>query len=170
LDVHQFAFNSAYLNGDIEEELYISVPPEFQEILTAKEKKIYGPNKVCKLRKALYGLKQSGRQWYKKLDNQLKELNLKPLPADNCVYLKRERNGVLIVSLYVDGLIIATNDTQMLLKLKHELSNKFQMKDLGKISYCLGIEFKQSEDKTEFTMSQPKYIADILLTWKTVSL
>jgi len=50
------------------------------------------------------------------------------------------------------------------------LSNKFQMKDLGKISYCLGIEFKQSEDKTEFTMSQPKYIADILLTWKTVSL
>lgn len=153
LDVHQFAFNSAYLNGDIEEELYISVPPEFQEILTAKEKKIYGPNKVCKLRKALYGLKQSGRQWYKKLDNQLKELNLKPLPADNCVYLKRERNGVLIVSLYVDGLIIATNDTQMLLKLKHELSNKFQMKDLGKISYCLGIEFKQSKDKTEFTMS-----------------
>jgi len=162
LDFHQFDFNSVYLNGDIEEELYISVPPEFQEILTAKEKKMYAPAKVCKLKKALYGLKQSGRQWYKKIDSKLKELNLRPLAADKCAYLKNEQNGILIVSLYVDDLIIATNNTQMLLQLKRKLSNKFQMKDLGKLSFCLGIEFKQNKDKTEFTMGKQKYIADIL--------
>jgi len=57
----------------------------------------------------------------------------------------------------------------MLLQLKRELSNKFQMKDLGKLSYCLGIEFKQNKDKTEFTMGQPKYIASNGSMWRIVS-
>jgi len=69
------------------------------------------------------------------LERKLKDLNL---------------NGIHIVSLAVD-LVIATNDTRMLRQLKHELSKK-QMKDLSKLSHCLGIEFKQSEGKTEFTM------------------
>lgn len=80
-------------------------------------------------------------QGYKKLYRQLKEINL-----------KREQNGILIVSLYVDDLIVVNNDTRKLSQLKHELANKFQVKDFGKLSYFLGLEFKQSEDKTEFTM------------------
>ncbi|KAL7726245.1 hypothetical protein ACLKA6_001649 [Drosophila palustris] len=162
LDVHQFDFNSAYLNGEIEEDIYINVPPEFDDILTGKEKQKYGKNNVCKLKKALYGLKQSGRQWYKKLDNKLKEMELNPIAADPCVYLKKKGNGIIIVSLYVDDLIVATNDAQMLKNLKSELSSNFEMKDLGKLSYCLGIEFNQNKEKKSFSMSQPKYIKDLL--------
>ncbi|KAL7725874.1 hypothetical protein ACLKA6_016425 [Drosophila palustris] len=161
-DVHQFDFNSAYLNGEIEEDIYINVPSEFDDILTVKEKQKYGKNNVCKLKKALYGLKQSGRQWYKKLDNKLKEMELNPIAADPCVYLKKKGNGIIIVSLYVDDLIVATNDAQMLKNLKSELSSNFEMKDLGKLSYCLGIEFNQNKEKKSFSMSQPKYIKDLL--------
>ncbi|KAL7723605.1 hypothetical protein ACLKA6_007303 [Drosophila palustris] len=138
LDVHQFDFNSAYLNGEIEEDIYINVPPEFDDILTGKEKQKYGKNNVCKLKKALYGLKQSGRQWYKKLDNKLKEMELNPIAADPCVYLKKKGNRIIIVSL------------------------NFEIKDLGKLSYCLGIEFNQNKEKKSFSMSQPKYIKDLL--------
>ncbi|KAL7724842.1 hypothetical protein ACLKA6_012828 [Drosophila palustris] len=162
LDVHQFDFNSAYLNGEIEKDIYINVPPEFDDILTGKEKQKYGKNNVCKLKKALYGLKQSGRQWYKKLDNKLKEMELNPIAADPCVYLKKKGNGIIIVSLYVDDLFVATNDAQMLKNLKSELSSNFEMKDLGKLSYCLGIEFNQNKEKKSFSMSQPKYIKDLL--------
>ncbi|KAM8702491.1 hypothetical protein ACLKA7_001822 [Drosophila subpalustris] len=123
---------------------------------------MYGKNNVCKLKKALNGLKQCGRQWYKKLDNKLKEMELNPIEFDPCVYLKKKGNGIIIVSLYVDDLIVATNDAQMLKNLKSELSSNFQMKDLGKLSYCLGIEFNQNKEKKSFSMSQPKYIEDLL--------
>jgi hypothetical protein len=73
LQVHQLDFTSAYLNGEIEEEVFMEVPSEFYDILNEKESRKFRGNKVCLIRKALYGLKQSGRQWHKKLDEKLKQ-------------------------------------------------------------------------------------------------
>ncbi|KAH0818354.1 hypothetical protein GEV33_004437 [Tenebrio molitor] len=146
LQVHQLDFTSAYLNGEIEEEVFMEVPR----------------NKVCLIRKALYGLKQSGRQGYKKLDEKLKQQKLKPLNSDPCVYINKEDGNIVIVVIYVDDLMVASDNPKKLQRLKLELSKSFEMKDLGPLSFCLGIEFTQNVEKQTITMSQSKYIKEIL--------
>lgn len=162
LEVHQLDFVSAYLNGDIEEEIYLEVPSELSQILKNEDYKKFVGEKACLLKKALYGLKQSGRQWYKKLDEKLKNLNLKPLNSDPCVYLHRENNEILIVIIYVDDLIVVSNSSSKMKNLKTNLSKSFDMKDLGLINFCLGIEFQQNLEEGEICMSQEKYTKEVL--------
>ena len=108
LIIHQLDVTTAYLNGVIEENIYKEVPEFFEELLPEmiiKEKMLKGRfnpegaaskmlkdiqngNKVCLMKKALYGLKQAKRQWYKRLDVELRALGLKPLNADACVYVR----------------------------------------------------------------------------------
>jgi hypothetical protein len=121
-------------------------------------------NKVCLLKKALYGLKQSGRQWYKKLDENLQKLNLRPLSTDKCIYMRKTRRGnegnMVLIAVYVDDIIIASNSMEEINNLKENLAKIFQMKDMGQIKYCLGIEFNVKKNKV--TMSQKKYVDDLL--------
>jgi hypothetical protein len=162
LQVHQLDFTSAYLNGEIEEEVFMEIPSEFYDILNEKESRKFRGNKVCLIRKALYGLKQSGRQWYKKLDEKLKQQKLKPLNSDPCVYINKEDGNIVIVVIYVDDLMVASDNPRKLQRLKSELSKSFEMKDLGPLSFCLGIEFTQDVEKQTITMSQSKYIKETL--------
>jgi hypothetical protein len=152
LQVHQLDFTSAYLNGEIEEEVFMEVPSEFYDILNEKESRKFRGNKVCLIRKALYGLKQSGRQWYKKLDEKLKQQKLKPLNSDPCVInINKEDGNIIIVVIYVDDLMVASDNPRKLQRLKSELSKSFEMKDLGPLSFCLGIEFTQDVEKQTIT-------------------
>jgi hypothetical protein len=161
LQVHQLDFTSAYLNGEIEEEVFMEVPSDFYDILNEKESRKFRGNKVCLIRKALYGLKQSsGRQWYKKLDEKLKQQKLKPLNSDPCVYINKEDGNIVIVVIYVDDLMVASDNPRKLQRLKSELSKSFEMKDLGPLSFCLGIELTQNVEKQTITMSQSKYIKE----------
>lgn len=162
LKVQQFDFVNAYLNGELEEEILMELPEELSSILTKKELQKTSGNKVCLLRKALYGLKQSGRQWYDKLDRRLRELQLKPLDTDPCVYMHKEEDKLTLIAIYVDDLILASNDERKTLELKEELSKCFKMKDLGQLRYCLGIEFEQNEKENTICLSQRKYIQDLL--------
>jgi hypothetical protein len=162
LQVHQLDFTSAYLNGEIEEEVFMEVPSDFYDILNERESRKFRGNKVCLIRKALYGLKQSGRQWYKKLDEKLKQQKLKPLNSDPCVYINKEDGNIVIVVIYVDDLMVASDNPRKLQRLKSELSKSFEMKDLGPLSFCLGIEFTQDVKKQTITMSQSKYIKETL--------
>jgi hypothetical protein len=160
LQVHQLDFTSAYLNGEIEEEVFMEVPSDFYDILNEKESRKFRGNKVCLIRKALYGLKQSGRQLYKKLDEKLKQQKLKPLNSDPCVYINKEDGNIVIVVIYVDDLMVASDNPRKLQRLKSELSKSFEMKDLGPLSFCLGIELTQNVEKQTITMSQSKYIKE----------
>jgi hypothetical protein len=157
LQVHQLDFTSAYLNGEIEEEVFMEVPSDFYDILNEKESRKFRGNKVCLIRKALYGLKQSGGQWYKKLDEKLKQQKLKPLNSDPCVYINKEDGNIVIVVIYVDDLMVASDNPRKLRRLKSELSKSFEMKDFGPLSFCLGIEFTQDVEKQTITMLQSKY-------------
>ncbi|KAH0809106.1 hypothetical protein GEV33_013683 [Tenebrio molitor] len=130
LQVNQLDFTSAYLNGEIEE-VFMEVPSEFYDILNEKESRKFRGNKVCLIRKALYGLKQSGRQWYKKLDEKLKQQTPKPLNFDSCVYITQEDGNIVIVVIYVDDLMVASGNPRKLQRLKSELSKFFETKDLG---------------------------------------
>jgi len=117
-------------------------------------------NKVCLLKKSLYGLRQAGRNWYATLDKVLRKYGAAPSNADPCVYRIGKGDDLVLIAVYVDDLIIASKDVNRMEQLKINLSQEFEIKDLGEIKHCLGIEFGREDDR--ITMHQRGYIIDIL--------
>src|SRR6202012_2938371 len=101
-ELHQMDVKSAYLNGDLDEEIYMHQPIGF---VSAGDTS----GMACKLNKSLYGLKQAGRTWNKRIDSALRTLNFQPIHADPCVYIYRRDSITLIISLYVDDLLLASS-------------------------------------------------------------
>ncbi|UYV64616.1 hypothetical protein LAZ67_3001326 [Cordylochernes scorpioides] len=147
---------SAYLNGEIKEEVYMAQPENF---VSRKY-----PEKVCRLKKAIHGLKQAGIVWNEKLDTELKYLGLKQIQSDNCVYIKHHE-GILLVAIYVDDLIIAVEREDTLISFRESMKKIFKMKDLGKINYCLGIRI-QTEKDGSISTDQEKYIEELLAKYR----
>ena len=154
LIVHQMDVKTAYLHAPIEEEIYLEQPEGFDK---TSEK---GGKMVCKLKKSIYGLKQSGRNWYKLLNDHLEQDNFVRNLSDHCVYKKQIGHEKIIVIIWVDDLVIAASSNDLLNKFKGTMKAKFNMKDLGKISYFLGIKFEQNEEK--IIMNQRSYILKML--------
>jgi len=121
LIIHQVDINTAFLNGDLEEEIYIEPPPG---IITYKK------DQVCKLHKAFYGLKLAPRAWNKSLVQFLSDFGLSQLKSDVCVFINQE----LIVEIYVDDIIIASKDLKKIIKFKKQLSDSFKTKNLGEVN------------------------------------
>ena len=152
-EIHQLDVKSAYLNADIDCEIYMVQPEGYCE--PGKE------NMVCKLHKSLYGLKQSGRNWNCMLNNSLITFGCKKSDGDSCVYVivtNDKLDGMILI--WVDDILIATAHKKLLKRMKDHLKGKFKMKDMGKISYFLGIKFVQSHSKIE--MDQSQYLMSIL--------
>ena len=113
--------------------------PEGFEVQFENDEKL-----VYKLQKSFYSLKQSGRNWNNMLDNYLVENDFMQSPTDNCVYTKHEGNNIVVIVLWVDEFIVVAKDPKVLSENKQILKDKFKMKNLGKLSYFLGIEFEQA--------------------------
>ena len=100
---------TGFLNGNIDADVYKEQPEGFVDTKY--------PEKVCKLRKSIYGLKQSARCWNKTIDNFLNKLNYTACEADPCIYVKHvvkgQKDVIIIIALYVDDLIITSNDTEL---------------------------------------------------------
>lgn len=99
---------------------------------------------MYKLLKALYGLRQAPHAWYAKLNSCLESLGFKRCQSEYAVYTKQEGENKMIVAVYVDDLLVTGNNVSMIEKFKQQMSQKFQMSDMGKLSYYLGIEVEQS--------------------------
>ena len=120
--IHQFDVKSAFLNGELEEEVYVAQPEGF--IIGGKEDKVY------RLRKALYGLKQAPRAWYSKIDSYFQESGFERSQNEPTLYVKRRGNSdFLIVCLYVDDIIYIE-------ELKSCMMEKFDMSDLGLLGFA----------------------------------
>jgi len=147
---------TAFLNGDIDEEIYMDVPAGFKDPKR--------PNLVCKLLKALYGLKQAPRMWNAKIDSFLVEnLGFFSSPNEPCVYIKRVRgNVVMIILLYVDDILIGGKCRSSMDKVKAEFKARFKMKDLGDASEFLGIEIMRDRNLCQIEIKQSAYMAKIL--------
>ena len=127
-----------FLNGIIEEEVYIEQPQGFE----INDHKTH----VCRLKKALYGLKQAPRAWYGRIDGFLMSLGFTKSKADSNLYYKVNEDGILILLLYVDGMFL-TGEDKSIIECKKRLSTEFEMKDLGMMHYFLGLEvWKHSYD------------------------
>ena len=150
MKVHQMDVKTAYLNADIDCEIYIEQPEGFSK---TNEK---GENLVCKLNESLYGLKQSGRNWNNMLDEFLTEQDFIQSVVDPCLYTKFKDDNVTMILIWVDDLIIAASNDDVLSAIKKSLKNRFKMKDFGKLSWFLGMEFTFDSDGT-VKMSQKKY-------------
>jgi len=117
-------------------------------------------DKVCLLKKALYGLKQAPRAWYSRINDHLMSIGFVKSLSESTLYVKHTGNNILIVSLYVDDLLVTGDDTRLVEQFKQEMMQAFEMTDLGLMTYFLGIEIKQSDNKV--FICQKKYAKEIL--------
>ena len=159
MHIHQMDVVTAFLNGNLDEEIFMKQPEGF--VKKGQEKL------VCKLKKALYGLKQAPRCWNVVIDDFLKSLEFSRSAADQCVYI-RDRNAVkTIIAIYVDDLVIMCDDEQELIDVKQTLAGRFRMKDLGELTYCLGISVLRNGDILK--LNQKTYVEQILknMGWLT---
>jgi transposase InsO family protein len=151
--LHQFDVKNAFLNGELHEEVYMSLPPGFEENL--------GRDKVCRLKKSLYGLKQSPRAWFERFGNVVKKHGFTQSQADHTLFFKHSHEGkIAILIVYVDDIIMTGDDVNEISDLKRRLEAEFDIKDLGKLKYFLGMEFARS--KEGIFLNQRKYILDLL--------
>jgi hypothetical protein len=132
LKLHQMDVKTAFQNGNLQENVYMAQPEGFA--VEGKE------HMGCKLKKSLYGLKQASRQWYIKFDEVIRSFNFTENKVNNCIYVKFKGKDFTILVLYVDDILLASSDKNMLYETKSFLSSNFDMKDLGDASYVLGIE------------------------------
>ena len=126
---------TAYLNGKLDEEVYMKQPPRFDD----------GTGQVCKLVLSIYGLKQAGRNWNIELDTAFKSLGFIQLIADQCVYVRHDPVSGLptIVIVYVDDMTLCAQTDTELSQLKGELASKFKVTDLGELTQILGMEVQR---------------------------
>ena len=141
LEVHQMDVRTAFLNRDLEHEIYMEQPEGYED----EEH----PDFICKLRKSLYGLKQSARCWNVKMDSFLKASGYNQSTADPCMYRKSEnRDGkqcLMLIALYVDDIVLTTNGTTMLNKEKNQLMKRFEIEDQGENTSLLGYVHKERQ-------------------------
>ena len=151
-EIHQMDAKTAFLNGELDEEIYMEQPKGFNVPGQTK--------KVCRLVKSLYGLKQAPKQWHEKFDSLMMSNGFKINECDKCVYVKNTNNGCVIICLYVDDLLIKGSNDDIIQATKRMLNNKFDMKDLGVADVILGIKISKSSDG--LILSQSHYIKKIL--------
>ncbi|KAH9669399.1 Integrase catalytic domain-containing protein [Citrus sinensis] len=120
-------------------------------------------NWVCKLTKSLYGLKQSPRQWYKRFDRFMKGQMYTRNKFDHCVYFRKLQEGSFIyLLLYVDDMLIASKSKDKIEKLKTQLNQEFEMKDLGEVKKILGMEICRDRARGKVSLSQKQYLKNVL--------
>jgi hypothetical protein len=115
LELHQMDVKIAFLEGDLQESVYMAQPEDF--VIEGKEYMGY------RLKKSIYGLKQASRQWYLKFDEVIKKIGFLKNQVDNCVYIKIKRSIFIILVLYVDDILLASNDKNLLHEIKRFLSS-----------------------------------------------
>ena len=117
---------------------------------------------MCRLKHSIYGLKQASRQWYFKFHKAIILIGFEIMEEDHYVYVKRLGKSLLILSLYVDDILLARNDMEMIVTTKRWLSSIFEMKDMGEANYVLGVKIFKDRSKKLLGLSQETYIKMIL--------
>jgi transposase InsO family protein len=151
LKVDHLDVETAFLNGDLEEEIFMEQPEGY-----APE----GKRKVCLLQKSLYGLKQAPRQWNLKVREAMESLSMTQLETEHCIYFKRSNDNLIIVAIFVDDFFIFSNSDVIKNDFKTELKKKFIIKDLGTLKDCLGMRVSQTDGA--ITLDQTNYIEKLI--------
>ncbi|GJY21386.1 retrovirus-related pol polyprotein from transposon TNT 1-94 [Tanacetum coccineum] len=150
--IYQMDVKTAFLNGNLREEVYVSQPDGFVD----PDK----PNHVYKLKKALYGLKQAPRAWYDMLSSFLISNDFSKGSVDPTLFIRREGNDLILVQIYVDDIIFAASTPELSDLFAKIMCSKFKMSMMGKISFFLGLQISQSP--RGIFINQSKYALESL--------
>ncbi|GKE32167.1 putative ribonuclease H-like domain-containing protein, partial [Tanacetum coccineum] len=150
--VYQIDVKSAFLYGTIEEEVYVSQHPSFEDPKF--------PDKVYKVEKALYGLHQAPRAWYATLSTYLLENRFRRGTIDKTLFIKKDKGDILLVQVHVDNIIFRSTKKSLCVKFEQMMHKRFQVSSTGELTFFLGLQVKKKDDG--IFISQGKYVADVL--------
>ncbi|EOY09596.1 Cysteine-rich RLK (RECEPTOR-like protein kinase) 8, putative [Theobroma cacao] len=136
--LQQFDVKSAFLNGDLKEEVHIKLPPGIKHSSLCRRK-------VCKLKKSLCGLKQSPRAWFVRFSSIMKAFGYKQSNSDHTLFIKHKEGKVTALIMYVDDIVLTKDDPYEMKALQEYLAAKFEMKDLEQLKCFLGIKVARSK-------------------------
>ena len=154
MKIRQFDVRSAFLNGELEEEIYVTQPPGFED-------KQY-PNKVWKLNRALYGLRQSPRVWWKTLQDRLSDIKLVSTVGDDALFSGKLNNKRIFVGVWVDDMPVLVPDDETGDQVRDFLKEKFEIHDLGEAKKVLGMEVFRDRETGHVRLTQTEYIETLL--------
>nr|GEV05442.1 hypothetical protein [Tanacetum cinerariifolium] len=137
----------------IEEEVYVCQPPSFEDLNFL--------DKFYKVEKVLYGLHQAPRSWYETLSTYLLDNGFHKGQIDKTLFIKRHKDDILLVQVYVDDIIFGSTKKELSTKFEKLMRDKFQISSMGELSFFLGLQVKRKSDE-EIFISQDKYVAEVL--------
>ncbi len=152
-EIWQMDVKTAFLNGYLEEDVYMTQPEGFES---------KGSRKVCKLNRSIYGLKQASRSWNLRFNEAVLEFGFIRCEEEPCVFKKLSGSSIVFLVLYVDDILLMGNDIPMLNSVKQWLESCFSMKDLGEAAYILGIKIHRDRSKRLIGLSQSTYLDKVL--------
>ncbi|KAJ9544531.1 hypothetical protein OSB04_024238 [Centaurea solstitialis] len=152
MTVYQMDVKCAFLNGVLQEEVYVEQPEGFVDSRF--------PNHVYILDKALYGLKQAPRAWYETLTDYLLGVGYKKGTIDPTLFLKKSGEDLIIVQIYVDDIIFASTKPEMCQEFENTMKSQFKMSMMGELTFFLGLQVRQRPDG--IFINQAKYVQDLL--------
>jgi hypothetical protein len=157
LHLESVDISSAFLNGVLEEEVYMQQPEGFVE---------KGTNWHWKLKKSLYGLKQAPRCWHKKLNQALEEIGFKRIVCEHSIWIYYKDDTRIIIPVFVDDMTIVSKSQSAIQKVKDDLKSHFKLRDLGPTTWLLGVEISRDWEQNSISLSQHQYILDLLQRFK----
>ncbi|GJU05334.1 putative ribonuclease H-like domain-containing protein [Tanacetum coccineum] len=150
--VYQMDVKSAFLYGEIEEEVYVTQPKGFEDP--------YFPKHVYRVVKALYGLHQAPRAWYARLSAFLLQHNYRRGTIDKTLFIKKDSRDIILVQVYVDDIIFGSTNKAWCAEFEVLMKGEFEMSAMGEMTFFLGLQVKQLPDGT--FISQDRYVKDML--------
>jgi len=150
--LYQMDVKSAFLNGFIQEEVYVDQPPGFEN----SDK----PNHVFKLKKALYGLKQAPRAWYGHLSKFFLEKDFSRGKVNTTLFIKKKLNDILLVQIYIDDIIFGSTNDSLCKEFSQDMQSEFEMSMMRELNFFLGLQIKQT--KNGLFVNQLKYCKELI--------
>nr|CAD1840600.1 unnamed protein product [Ananas comosus var. bracteatus] len=150
--LQQLDVKNAFLHGDLNKDIYMTPPPSLLFSSTLE---------VCKLNRSLYGLKQAPRAWFEKFHSSLLQFKLVQSQYDSSLFLRKTSTGIVLLLVHVDDIVITGTDLLLITQLEQHLRQSFHMKDLGHLTYFLGLEVQT--DSSGISLHQHKYIQDLIV-------
>ncbi|KAH9112159.1 hypothetical protein AeMF1_013477 [Aphanomyces euteiches] len=157
LETAQLDVKTAFLNGDLDEDIYMEQPERYQ---------VEGKSHlVCKLNKSIYGLKQAPRQWNKKLNDHLASTGFKRCHKEQCIYVmvNIEARSITYLAVYVDDIVIGTSCKKALDAVRGDLTRTFEMSDKGELNFLLGMRIERDRSARTVKISQSTFVEELLV-------
>ncbi len=153
LELHQLDIKTAFLNGDLEETIYMQQPEGYAE---------GGPNMVCRLRKSLYGLKQAPRAWNTRLKQELEGMGFTAPGADAGLFTTQYKGSNIYILVYVDDILVAAKNLADVNHIKARLTAIFDIRDLGEAKYFLGMSLNRDRQARTLKMTQERLATELV--------